>query len=429
MCMRRMLIALITVSLCLLLGITAYAAEVTITITPISQAEGTGESVPVEQSAGSVESGQSSDTIGIFVDNAVENMETHGVTAVPIIETMTGHHPINIEVINENGVPVIKKTFEVAPGTNPQTLVQPFEQNGYRFTVRETLNFELPGEVMTRRISKTAVTMTDHNDAAEIMRQFPFYIDYADRGYTGQLFLDVSTINTRADRTEPYTYTFTRTREITGLIRNDPALIDRTWNGMTLSNVSFTNGMGRLYTAIATYTGTGTGRRTVSYVTTAVYSGNISMTMPGNMLYTIVYVGTPIEVYVTPSLQTEQSDFLQAEPPIPPDEADMSGIIEPEIPAPPNETHWHEDMSEITAPEHDVPVNVIPTIPYEPTGESTLLERLLDIHIFPIVFGVIFLIGAVIMPIYLIAPLRKERNKNREAIKEIKKFISNKGRA
>jgi len=101
------------------------------------------------------------------------------------------------------------------------------------------------------------------------------------------IFSITTIIQTLADGAESYTYTFNRTREIPCLPRNDPVLVERSWNGLTLTNLSFTSGRDGLYTATAVYPGTNTIRRTVSYITTAIYCGVIDVVMPGNTLYTM----------------------------------------------------------------------------------------------------------------------------------------------
>ena len=131
-------------------------------------------------------------------------------------------------------------------------------------------------EVSARQASRTAITITDCNNAGFIRSQFPSFIEYEQDGYFGRLYLDVTTIQTRPDGPGTYTYTVTRTREITGLQRNDPSYIDRTWQGMTLTGVSFRQEINDRFTATAVYTGTATGRRTVSYITTATFFGEVT---------------------------------------------------------------------------------------------------------------------------------------------------------
>ena len=122
-------------------------------------------------------------------------------------------------------------------------------------------------------IEKTAFTRTSTNDSAAVRLQFPGMIEYMDGELCVRLYLDESTITTRPAQSPTYTYQTTQTREITGLSRNDPALIERTWEGMVLQDVSFTRTGDRSYTAHAVYAGTATGTREVSYISAAKYFG------------------------------------------------------------------------------------------------------------------------------------------------------------
>ena len=418
MCMQKLLTALLTVSLCLLLSVNALAAEVT--VTTIDRTGGTVEAISVYLGAGSTEPEQHSDAINLPTNEVVYSApSSDSAVAVPITAIMSGPQPVNIETITENGVVIIKKTFESTLGVNPQTLVQPFEQGGYRFVFREIFTHELPGEAITRPASKTAVTITNSNDADEIRRQFPSYIEYSDNEHFGRLYLDASTISTRADGAETYTYTFNRAREVPCLPRNDPALIERTWNGLALTNVSFARGRDGLYTATAIYTGTNTVRRTVSFITTARYTGEIAMTLLGNTLYTIVYVGTPIPMETQTGTQTQagHGGHTQTQPPALIDISNGGVATQPE----PSAQQPDEAIERVITPEVAAPI-----IPDAPTRASTLLDRLLGAYLFPTVTGVIFLLGAVIVPLYTTKKLRKERKENRDAIREIKKFVQEK---
>ena len=123
------------------------------------------------------------------------------------------------------------------------------------------------------QIEKTAFTLTGTNDVAVVRLQFPSVIEFMDGARLVRLYLDESTITTRPTRSPTYTFTATRTREITGLPRNDPALVERTWESKTLVDVSFTRTGERSYTAHAVYAGTATGTREVSFISTAKYFG------------------------------------------------------------------------------------------------------------------------------------------------------------
>jgi hypothetical protein len=306
-------------------------------------------------------------------------------SAVPVRDAPAEPTPVSVDTVTENGVTLVKKTYEVSPDTDPQALVRAFERNGYTFTAREILRRELPGETLSRPAQKTADALSDTDEESEIMLNFPGTIDYEEDGYAGQLHLDGSTVTTDADEYENYTYPYTKTREIPGLDRNDPSYIEKEWNGMVLSGVTFRQGADGRYTATASYKGTATGSRPAGYVTTAVYRGEITKTVPGNILYMVVYEGSPIAppVALPTGEETPQTDV-----PPPPDDPDADGGQAREEPA--------------------------------GSGSPALL--------FLIAAGFLFLIGAVAVPLYAVKQIRMERNQNREMLEEIKKIAQEKGR-
>lgn len=370
--MRKIFTVLLMLSLPLIFGITAYA-ETSVTITPSADAEA-GEVTIVDWSAGG--SAQSEYVPAISDTGAA-------VHAVPVRDITAEPRLHNVETVTENGVVIVKKTYEAEPDAAPQRLAQSFEQDGHSFHVREILRRELPGEVLTRQAAKTAITESDTDNMAVITKHFPDTIDYEDDGYTGRLYLDASTFKTGADGYETYTYSYTKTREIPGLDRNDPAYIEREWNGMALSGVSFKQGADGKYTATAAYKGAATGKREKGYVTTAVYRGEITKTNPGNILYTVIYEGTPIPI-------------------------EQAAPAEQEQPAPLDDTGEGAEPAEAAASTEP------PATPAEEKRPG---------YLFPIIAGIIFLAGAVIVPFYMAKQFRKERTQTHEEIEELKSII------
>lgn len=312
--MKKILIALIILCLCLSNGLIAFA-ETDISITH-SDPEAASDAV-------SIVDWTAADTQQYNSIPGTYDAGTGGNAAVPVYDIApenklaTVFYPRNVETVTENGVLLVKKTFEVSPDVDPQVLVQPFEQDGYSFYQREILRQQLPGETQTQKASKTAIVDSDNDDKAEILKQFPASIEHEENGFTGQLFLDVSTIITEAEEYETYTYSYTKTKEISLLDRNDPSYISKDLNGMRLTGVSFTGQREELvgnslvptqYSGVAKYTGTAVGKRPTSYITTAIYCGELTKSMPGNILYTVVYVGKSIE---PADENTEQPQLIQ----------------------------------------------------------------------------------------------------------------------
>ncbi|MDL2232161.1 hypothetical protein LJC63_01090 [Ruminococcaceae bacterium OttesenSCG-928-L11] len=218
------------------------------------------------------------------------------------------------DVTAEIEIPLVTKAFELSADAGTDALTEPFEQNGYLYTVKdmESRTYE---ESPPQSVSKIAIYMSDTDDEVEIRAQFPTTIEYAEDGYFGELALDAASITTEPDEYETYAYQYTKTREYPGLIRNDPAYIDREWNGMSLADVVFKQqGDGR-YTGFATYNGTASGKRPVSYITTATYSGETISDAPTSVLYTVTYEGTPVDPPVVADVAIEEIvPVVEAEP-------------------------------------------------------------------------------------------------------------------
>jgi len=242
--------------------------------------------------------------ICIFVTLGVTAYAEPSVTITDITPTAE-ELPTSTETHTENGVVIIEKTFEVTPGVDPQTFTQPFEQNGYNFVYRETLRREATSGTSARLTSKTAAIITDTDDIAEVIALFADTTHYEQDGYTGRLRIDSTSLVIEADEYETFTYPFTRTRDIPGLSRNDPALVEREWNGLTLYGLTFRQGADGRYTATATYRGLATGRRAVSFIATVNYYGEVARAAQGSTLYTIAFAGTPIEAPEQPSTTAE----------------------------------------------------------------------------------------------------------------------------
>ncbi len=228
--------------------------------------------------------------------------------------------------------PVIQKTFTASPGVMPEAVAAPFEQDGYSYAVTGIQSVELDGGALTRPAEKTAILYDAIGGEADILRQFPTSLDHAEDGYSGQLYLDASTVILEAESFEVYTQADTVTREVTGLPLKDPALLETEFDGRALSFVSFTQEADGLYTATATYESAVTEFRPASFTATATYTGEIAKTLPGDVQYTVTYEGTPIDQDSTGQKQvaTPGEELTMPEP-----ESASPGVIydpEPYIP-------------------------------------------------------------------------------------------------
>lgn len=255
------------------------------------------------------------DVTSIVTENVTEPMSDAGDTAVmQYIQEISSQPtsgaeqlmPMDIKVINENGVALIIKTFEVTPDYNLELLVEDdFEQGGYAYTKRDILRAK-ENYVTDTKLASKMVTV-EHDNKEGIIARFQPLLDYRENGYEGQLELDMNAIVTEAAGSQSYAYTISDTREYSGFYRNDtygiPKTVEKNGVTLTLDNVEW-SGMGAtpvagnaaapLYTAIAHYTGSATGTRTSAYTSTAVYKGEVTKKTLESVVFAIVYEGTII---------------------------------------------------------------------------------------------------------------------------------------
>ena len=119
-----------------------------------------------------------------------------------------------------------------------------------------------------------------------------------------------------------YDYGVSATRTYPNLSDADTALIPKTVeeNGrtLTLSDIDWQSAstdqmdgyeLSLRYTAVATYTGTATGKSATGYVVTADYGGVLSKTTCDTIVYTAVFSGTKTQD-ITDTVQTASIDLL-----------------------------------------------------------------------------------------------------------------------
>ncbi len=216
-------------------------------------------------------------------------------------------YPIDVRYEMLGDTPYITRVYEMEEGQSPETLPKSFEQDGYTFSRMEVLKKEIPGTVDTKTASKSVVAECGKNDAAALVATLAPTTEYSQNGYTGTLQLDAASITFAENGTEGYSYRVTDTREYPGLTSNDMAAVPKTVtkNGVTLQleNVEWqitrtdpTDGglVPTLYTAVASYSGSGRGSKVSGCMATVNYTGEVEKVTPGKVQYTLVYRGVEI---------------------------------------------------------------------------------------------------------------------------------------
>jgi hypothetical protein len=207
-----------------------------------------------------------------------------------------------------DGKRIITKTYTLSAEDNPDALIEkPFKCDGFEYfytsITKEERRFE-----DTKHHSETVTLDAVTDNLADILANLAPTLEYEHDGYTGLLHLDHTTISTVASGYSTKSYTVRETKTISGLDRNDPEYVPRTTvkNGITLelSNVEWAvSGSGlsddalvpTQFTALASYAGKGYSKTADGYITTAEYIGDISSSGVEAIVYTVKYMGEPVQ--------------------------------------------------------------------------------------------------------------------------------------
>lgn len=208
-----------------------------------------------------------------------------------------------------NGQQTLVKVFEVAPETDPETLIeQGLEQNGYTYTmssiVKDVVNEEDEKEITQE---KTLTIDTSKEDAARIeaLKSLPPIIEYEEDGYVGKLYPLVNTLELEETGRTSHSGSNRVTRTYTTAYNDDsqvPASISVSGSTYTRSSISWADGeyledstIPENYVATVTYS------KPYSYTTIdgfsakMTYTGTVTKEINDLVRYTVTYLGTPIE--------------------------------------------------------------------------------------------------------------------------------------
>ena len=227
-------------------------------------------------------------------------------------------YPSDVTDIRDSNGWQIVKTYELNAAEKPEDIPRdPFERSGWKFTLTDIIRHET-ANAETREHTETVTLNTDTKELENILPLFSPSMEYkSDDGFIGIITLDVSSIKVETAGTRTSSYTMSVTREYPRLSTNDTSLVPKTVTDRgttyTLAGVDWRAGnyvtvdyeqIPEYYTAIATYTATGTSTKVTGYVTTALYKGTLAKLSQGRTIYTAYFLGeeirTPLEM-VTPT--------------------------------------------------------------------------------------------------------------------------------
>ena len=240
------------------------------------------------------------------------------------VTAMAAEVPVSLVVENLNGQQRIVKTYELPPGTDPETLKEPsFEYDGFTYTWAYTTKEEHTF-LETKAVTEKATVETVKKDLNVVLEQLAPTMEYDDGTWAGTLALDHTSISTQAAGYTTGSSTVTATKTIGPLDRNDMSYVPATTtkNGVTLnlSNVEWqvigADVVGDVmapcsYQAVATYSGKSYYKAATGYVTTANYVGEVTHEGVESVTYQVTYLGEEYEPEPSHAPEEGQPNLLQ----------------------------------------------------------------------------------------------------------------------
>ena len=227
-------------------------------------------------------------------------------------------YPTEVVETETGGGRRLEKVYLLTAADNPANIpTDDFEREGYRYTLLDVTRQDYT-ESEAREHTETVTLDSGTKDMDKIMPQLAATREVTtEDGFTGILTLDTSSITVEAAGYGSSSRTVTATRTYPNLSDADSSLIPKTITDggrtLTLADVQWLEA-GEFYNATASYTGTATSKYATGYVITAEYAGEVVKTISGEMIYTAVFSGTPINAPV----QTEpgaEDNSTETQPP------------------------------------------------------------------------------------------------------------------
>jgi|GEM_PF-434283 len=227
-------------------------------------------------------------------------------------------YPVSVWETRDSDRREIIRMYELMPNEHPNQIPrESFVRDGFYFELAEITRREIP-VYSTREHIETVEVSTQTNDLETVIRLLSPTLEFvSEDGYFGVLALDVSSIRIESQGTTSSNFTATQTREFPHLSNADTSLVPRTitangrtynladvqWRTQSTNAIDYTQIPNR-FTAVATFTRTGTRTSTIGYTTTAEYRGSISRVAAGRTEFTAQFIGIPI---VTPIVNVAQT--------------------------------------------------------------------------------------------------------------------------
>jgi hypothetical protein len=216
--------------------------------------------------------------------------------------------PTETIIRNLNGAQEYIKVYTVSPDIEPESLIEPdfsYEGFDYSYSAMTKSDNYYENEIQH---SEVITAETEKKDLSSVLEALPPAVDYDDGIYTGTLYLDHTTIETKAAGFVSKSYTMSETREYANLDSNDmsyvPQTITKDGKALQLVGVDWQVQETALvddllspssYKAVASYAAKASYNAATGYVSTATYTGSISCNQLESVTYTVTYAGSEIQ--------------------------------------------------------------------------------------------------------------------------------------
>ena len=237
-------------------------------------------------------------------------------------------YPAEVRTSEENGMIRLEKVYYLSTRDDPAAIpTGDFDREGRHYTLLDVLKNDL-SETDAKDYIEVVTLDSSTKDMAEIIKVLePEREITTEDGYTGILKPDYTKITVEAAGYKNNSWTVSATRTYPNLSDADASLIPKTITDsgrtLTLANVDWQEA-GEFYNAVASYTGTASGRSVTGYTVTVEYSGEVTKTSRDTVIYTAVFSAentshgeTHLDPETDPTATPEGGEPQQTQPPEP----------------------------------------------------------------------------------------------------------------
>ncbi len=219
--------------------------------------------------------------------------ETEGTEPAQGAPPPAALYPAEVRTSEENGMIRLEKVYYLSTRDDPSAIpTGDFDREGRHYTLLDVLKNDL-SETDAKDYIEVVTLDSSTKDMAEIIKMLEPEREIAtEDGYTGILKPDYTKITVEAAGYKNNSWTVSATRTYPNLSDADASLIPKTITDsgrtLTLAGVDWQEA-GEFYNAIASYTGTASGRSVTGYTVSVEYSGEVTKTSRDTVIYTAVF--------------------------------------------------------------------------------------------------------------------------------------------